>query len=217
MKLKILILIIVLSATWNIYAQQSKSTEQIRKEWLHQEKLKHFVFLKNYKTTDYVCETKIYSKLIFDRQKNIWINDTNGDSYKKQREFFKILKSDDIKTEIPWCGAEDKPLSRDSKLNKYFCIINDHPKQDYSTHYKCLLNIENDIGKDKHTHVLECGEDKSLKFVFEGSKFFNNINNKVSDYEFKGANFDRALTYSQTSLAGDCLKVSNWLKINRCV
>jgi hypothetical protein len=191
-------------------AQQTQTSAQIRKEWLDQEKLKHYDFVTRFKTTEYVCEVKLYSKLVFDREKNLWFIDTDGSYYKSKKEFLKIIKSDDIKEEIGLCGVDDEPLSRSSKLNKYFCIVNDHPNKSYATNYKCLLDIERDNPTGKDVHVLNCGKNESLKFVFEGAKFFEQVGYKVSHYEIKvSPSLGLTPTYSQANVAGDCLKVTN--------
>lgn len=199
-KIKYLLLFcIFISSITN--SQNKKSFEVSHQEWLEKTKINQFEFLKNYSTVEYLCEIKTHTSIDYSTRKNKW--EINKSSL-GMKSFLKIIKSDDIKDKIDLCSSEDTPQSTDSKLNKYFCIIEKIPDYGTETNRKCLLDIY-DSPLEKKVHTLRCN---GYDFIFEGNKFFKYGPTSIMiDVETLG-NKKEFNNYSQSVRSGDCLKTS---------
>ena len=180
-------------------------------DWLSDQKRMHSSFHSNFHTTDYICEATKVAKFVYDIKSNSWVEPNTTVSSAGKKELFRIIKSDDMRIPISLCEARDEPQSVDSKLNKYFCIINTHPKSDGwsryltspdgvdATHYKCLLNIQQRPNEENVNTLICTG---GLKFVLTFEKYFDN-NFVIGPY----SSYDKVLTQSME--AGDCKSINN--------
>ena len=172
-------------------------------EWLQRQKIEQYDFLKNFKTTEYICETRDSVRLKYNPNTKK-VTSEKVSSFVGQKEIYKIIMSDDIKSRIGLCEPNDEPRSYDSKLNKYFCIVNTHPQEkppNNTTHYKCLLDIDNSSdGKKSKIYTLVCNN-KSFKFNLTFGVIFDN-NFSIGPY----SSYDNTL--SQNMSISDCYKTS---------
>ena len=171
---KFLILPIMFFSCLSVNAQDYEATQR---------KL-HRAFHDSFNTRDYLCTISNVSEIKFDIKTKKWSIDNAGQYNLGRNELIRIIKSDDISAPIINCNPRDEPQSYSSKDNKYFCLINTHPKSDSdidkifskpdevdSTHYKCLLDIRQNHGKDD-VHTLICNS--QFKFVLNYGKYFDN-------------------------------------------
>ena len=171
--------------------------------WLQQQKIKQYDFLKNFKTSEYICETRDSVTLKYTPNNKKVISEKNTYAIGK-KEIYKVIMSDHITSRIGLCEPNDEPRSLDMYLNKYFCIINTHPEQKpphNTTHYKCLLDINDSYdAKGSKVYTLNCNN-KSFKFNLTYGVIFDN-NFVIGPY----SSYDNTL--SQNMSVSDCYKSS---------
>jgi hypothetical protein len=144
----------------------------------------HRSFHQSFKTTDYQCTISNVSEITYDIKSDKWTIDNSGKFHLGRKEFIRIIKSDDITTPIPLCGARDEPQANFLKDDKYFCLISVRPRSNSigerllfpdpdkidATHYKCLLDIKQNTGK-QNVNTLVCNS--NFKFVLNFAKYFS--------------------------------------------
>lgn len=195
---KFMIFVFLLLPSFESFAQADA-----HEKWLKIEKLKHYEFVKNFTTREYICETKVNITPTYDKKLKKWYIDKNNETL-QQKKFLKIIKSDDIKSAIPLCGENNSPQSDQSNLNKYFCIIATYPNGSLykdkiqSTNYKCMLNVSEPSNDSENVNTLTCGEDGSFQFNFNEGIFFKN--------NFGIFGIGNGLTSNIST--GDCMRVN---------
>lgn len=170
LKTKLFLIYVFIFGADQAYATATDDSKM--EAWIAKQQAKHYYFIKNFKTRNYICNVTESINFIYDIKSKKWKKEFNRNRF-EEKEIYKIIKSDDITAPISLCEESDKPLSYKSRLNKYFCIINTSQHRNFETHYKCLLNIDGASKGDEDIHTLVCG-DGGFKFNLNYGKIFRN-------------------------------------------
>lgn len=188
------IVCLILALNGECFSRPARDEPQ--EEWLLEEQKKQYNFIKNFSTRQYMCERKRSVKFIFDIAKKTWRTEIGEKEPYWEPERYTVFKSDDIREGISLCGTSDMPESSDRYLNKHFCIVK--KKSRGETHYKCLLEIEEDFSNKVLSHTLVCG-DGGFKFNLTYGKIFHN-NFSIGPY----SGYENTL--QQSMYVSDCVR-----------